>query len=128
MLSEAPPPPSEIIAVPEDTGVIAGGLPAKRAVDGTLVIDLMPLAPSPPGECLAEEPDPLNPQIIVCRQTVPSQRLGPVVGPIDDGFGSAMPRARFKLSDKAALELNGTSPSVGGFNAQGGEVRLKVDF
>ncbi|MDC8754998.1 hypothetical protein OIK40_10140 [Erythrobacter sp. sf7] len=100
----------------------------EQRADGTLVIDLLPLAPPPPGECVAEEPDPLNPEIVVCRKTAPSPRIGPDILPDVDDFGIGIPRARFRLSDTAAIELNGTSPGVGGFNARGGEVRLKIDF
>jgi hypothetical protein len=33
-----------------------------------------------------------------------------------------------RLSDTATLEANATAPGVGGLNAQGGEVRLRIDF
>jgi hypothetical protein len=87
----------------------------------------IPLAP-PPQECATEETDPFNPEIVVCKQTAASPRLGPMVGPVDDGFGSAIPRARIKLSDTASAEANAINKGVGGFNANGGEVRLKIDF
>jgi hypothetical protein len=47
---------------------------------------------------------------------------------VDDGFGSAVPRARIKLSDTASAEANLINQGVGGFDADGGEVRLKIDF
>ncbi|TAD77126.1 MAG: hypothetical protein EAY70_09090 [Sphingomonadales bacterium] len=101
----------------------------EQRADGTLVIDLTQLVPPPPPErCTDEQPDPLNPEIVVCKNSGPSPRLGPMVGPVDDGFASAIPRARIKLSETASAEANATAPSVGGFNAQGGEVRLKIDF
>ncbi|OBV11574.1 hypothetical protein [Erythrobacter dokdonensis] len=127
-MADTPPLPPDTIAVPDHAQVRAGALPTEMRADGTLVIDLLPLAPPPPRECIAEEPDPLNPEIIVCRQTAPSPRIGPDVLPDVDDFGIGIPRARFRLSDTAAVELNGTNPNVGGFNAQGGEVRLKIDF
>lgn len=102
--------------------------PMQQRADGTLVIDLTQLAPPPPTECVADEPNPFQPEIVVCKDTGPSPRLGKVIGPVDDGFGSAIPRARIKLSDKAEAQANATNPSVGGWNAQGGEVRLKIDF
>ncbi len=74
--------------------------------DGTVVIDLMALAP-PPLDCLEEEPDPFNPEIIVRAQAEMSARLGAGHGPSDEEqFGSAIPRARLKLSDSAEGEAN----------------------
>ena len=127
MIDLSPPPP------PEPAPLVAAAEPrpepatAERA-DGTLVIDLTQLIPPPPTGCVADEPDPFNPEIVVCKATGPSLRLGRVVGPVDEEFGSAIPRARIKLSDKAEAQANATNPSVGGWNAQGGEVRLKIDF
>jgi hypothetical protein len=122
-----PPPPREPAPVAAEAQVPAV-VAIQQRVDGTLVIDLTPLNPPPPTECVADEPDPINPEIVVCKATGPSPRLGPVIGPVDDGFASAIPRARIKLSDKAEAQANATNPSVGGWNAQGGEVRLKIDF
>lgn len=122
-----PPPPAEIAPEVADSDVVPH-LPMEQRADGTLVIDLLPLAPPPPGECTAQEPDPLNPEIIVCRQTAPSPRIGPDVLPDVDDFASGIPRARLRLSDTATLEANATAPGVGGFNAQGGELRLQIDF
>ncbi|HSJ78983.1 MAG TPA: hypothetical protein VK913_09655 [Erythrobacter sp.] len=99
----------------------------EQRADGTLVIDLRPLAP-PPQECAAEAPDLFNPEIVVCNRTSHSPRIGPSIGLEDDGFASAIPRARLKLSDKAAAEANVINKGVGGWNANGGEVRLKIDF
>lgn len=106
---------------------VAPHLPMKQRTDGTLVIDLLPLAP-PPSLCAQEERHPLNPEIIVCRQTRMSPRIGPDMLPEIDDFGSAIPRARIKLSDTTAAEANATAPSVGGWNAKGGELRFKIDF
>ena len=121
------PPPAEIAPETEE-GEVAPHLPMEQRADGTLVINLLPLAPPPAGECLSEESDPLNPEIVVCRQSAPSPRIGPNVLPDVDDFAIRIPRARVKLSDTAAAEANATAPSVGGWNAQGGEVRLKIDF
>lgn len=118
-----PPPPPAMAQTPAS----AAPLVEERA-DGTVVIDLTQLAPPPPPDCAADEPDPLNPAIVVCETTGPSPRLGPMIGPVDDGFASAIPRARIKLSDTAAAEANLHNTPVGGFNANGGEVRLKIDF
>ncbi|KWV92620.1 hypothetical protein [Erythrobacter sp. YT30] len=128
-------PPIEIeIAEQTQTGGVAAGAPAETELkmemrdDGTVVIDLMPLAP-PPQDCVEEEPDPFNPEIIVCARTQPSPRFGAQNLPTDeDQFGSAVPRARLKLSDNAEAEANAINQGVGGWNANGGEVRLKIDF
>ncbi len=102
-------------------------LPMEQRADGTLVIDLRPLA-DVPQECAPEVPDPFNPEIVVCNQTITAPRLDPSIGPEDDGFASAIPRARLKLSDKAEAEANVINKGVGGWNANGGELRLKIDF
>lgn len=122
----APPPAEPVRQVAEAKPPVQPAM--QERADGTLVIDLTQLTPPPPSECVADEPDPFNPEIVVCKATGPSPRLGPVIGPVDDGFASAIPRARIKLSDKAEAQANATNPSVGGWNAQGGEVRLKIDF
>jgi hypothetical protein len=121
-----PPPPQPAPLVAEAEAPPAPAM--QERADGALVIDLTQLIPPPSSECVADDPDPFQPEIVVCKATGPSPRLGPVVGPVDDGFGSAIPRARIKLSDKAEAQANATKPSVGGWNAQGGEVRLKIDF
>lgn len=92
-----------------------------------LVINLSPLAP-PPTQCELEEPDPFNLEIIVCWETESSPRIGPHILTQVDDFGTAIPRARVKLPEHAEGQANATAPSVGGWNAQGGELRLKIDF
>lgn len=126
-MTEPPPLPPEPPAVVAE---MPAASPDQLRVDGTLVIDLTQLVPPPPQDsCADEAPDPFNPEIVVCEKAAgPSPRLGLVVGPIDDGFGSAIPRARIKLSDTASAEGNLHNTPVGGFNANGGEVRLKIDF
>ncbi|MEM9501676.1 MAG: hypothetical protein AAF941_07495 [Pseudomonadota bacterium] len=104
-------------------------LPMEEREDGSVIIDLMPLAEPPPDECITPEPDPFNPEIMVCRNTIPSQRLGEYQGPTEEEeFGSAIPRAGVRLSDDATAEANATQTGVGGFTSQGGEVRVKIDF
>lgn len=126
---DIPPPMPEVAPVAAGQGEAhTPALPTETREDGTLVIDLLPLAPPPPAQCIAEEPDPLNPEIIVCRQTAPSPRIGPDILPDVDDFAIGIPRARLRLSDTATLEANATAPGVGGLNAQGGEVRLRIDF
>lgn len=123
MTDEPPSAPSQ----PASAVEAPSHLPMEQRVDGVLVIDLLPLAP-PPTHCALEEPDPFNPEIIICRETQPSPRIGPdMLAEVDD-FGSAIPRARIKLSEHAEGQANATAPSVGGWNGQGGEVRLKIDF
>lgn len=99
------------------------------ADDSRVVIDLTQFVPPPPAEeCIDEPADPLNAEILVCAQTGPAPRLGPMVGPVDDGFGSAIPRARIKLSENAEAEANLIKQGVGGIDADGAEVRVKIDF
>lgn len=127
MIDEPPPPPSSETQI---AGTDIQTVPvAKTADDGRIVIDLTRLVPSVPAErCDADPTDPFHSEIVVCGETRPSPRLGPQVGPVDDGFASAIPRARIKLSDAATAETNLVNQSVGGFNANGGEVRVKIDF
>ncbi len=122
-----PPPVPPPITAPSNDGAAPLALPQ---ADGRVVIDLTQLVPAPPADqCGENAPDPFSAEIVVCTATGPSPRLGPVVGPVDEEvFGSAIPRARIKLSDTASAEANGINQSVGGFNANGGEVRLKIDF
>lgn len=120
--------PFPVIEVPADDGATAANSGVGES-DGRVVIDLTQFVPPPPvEECTGETPDPFTSEIVVCRESGPSPRIGPQIGSVDDGFGSAIPRARIKLSDKAAAEANVHNTPVGGFNANGGEVRLKIDF
>ena len=121
------PPIVQVTNEPLSEGDAAAALPTELRPDGTLVIDLMPLAP-PPTQCATEEPDPLNPEIIVCRETSPSARLGPGALVEVDDFGNAIPRARIRLSDDAEAQANATSTAIGGFPANGVEARIKIDF
>ena len=114
--------PGEVVCEPFP--VIEAPAPA-----GPVVIDLTQFAPPPPAEECTDAPaDPLTSEIVVCAQTGPAPRLGPMVGPVDDGFGSAIPRARIKLSENAEAEANLIKQGVGGFDADGAEVRVKIDF
>ena len=126
MIDEPPPP---LDPQQPQTQEVATGLPTEERADGSLLIDLTPLAP-PPTACAREEPDPFNPEIVVCRETVTSPRLGSDYGPSADELveGSAIPRAKWQISEDAAAEANVINKGVGGFNANGGEVRLKIDF
>ncbi len=98
--------------------------------DGTVVTDLTRLAPKPEaGECLERDLNPLESTIIVCGETTTDQRLSPQYGPTDDeGFGSAVPRAKVRLPDNAETEANVIKKGVGGFDADGAEVKVKIDF
>ena len=125
MFDEPPPPaPAPLLAEAQLQPLVP------EPADGPVVIDLTRLVPQPPPEdCIADDPDPLDPAIVVCEAaTGPSPRLGPKVGPVDEEFGSAIPRARIKLSETAEAEANLHNTPVGGLNANGGEVRLKIDF
>ena len=93
-----------------------------------LVIDILARPPANQ-DCAADNRDPLNPEIIVCQKTATATpRLGKSIGPQLDDFGNAIPKARVKLSDTAEAEANLINKGVGGFNANGAEVRLKIDF
>lgn len=104
-------------------------LPIETREDGTVVIDLTGLAP-PPMECVDREPDPLNPEIVVCRSVMTSPRLGADYGPSADEIveGSAIPRARFRFSENAEAQANVINKAVGGWNANGAEAKVKIDF
>lgn len=129
MTEPPPPPPAPAPTIVEAAPGPAPSITTEQRADGTLVIDLTGLAPpQPPPDCAARAPDPFNPEIVVCAETGPSPRLGPVVGPVDEGFASAIPRARLRLSDKATAEANLVGAPVGGFDAEAAEVRLKIDF
>ncbi|MEM7667214.1 MAG: hypothetical protein AAF250_15265 [Pseudomonadota bacterium] len=123
--------PAELNVVSaEATGGVEPHLPMEERDDGSVLIDLMPLTTPPSvADCLLPEPDPFNPEIVVCGNATPPPRLGPQVGPTEEEeFGSAIPRAKVRLSEDATAELNGTQTGVGGFTSQGGEVRVKIDF
>ncbi|MEO0590524.1 MAG: hypothetical protein AAFZ11_08190 [Pseudomonadota bacterium] len=122
------PAPAALEATPADP-VDPFALPTTTKSDGTVVIDLIPLAPAPQ-MCAEEEPDPFNPEIVVCRKTEPDPRIGPNQGPSVDEllFASAVPRARLKLSENAEAEANTIKKPVGGFNADGVEARVKIEF
>lgn len=123
--------PPEVVVVDNQASSRLEELPITENEDGSVVIDLKPLAPVPIEEqCLERDPNPLDNAIVVCRRSANDQRLTSTYGPIDalDDFGTAVPRARVKLSDDAEAEANAINKAVGGFNANGGEVRVKIDF
>jgi hypothetical protein len=119
--------PASLSVLPSPAAEAPPVLPMQQRGDGTLVIDLMPPAASGKA-CLASESDPFNPEIIVCEQALRSPRITPNPLPEVDDFGNAIPRAQIRLSDTATAEANLINQGVGGFNANGGEVRLKIDF
>ena len=106
-------------------------LPMKEQADGSLLIDLKPLEAKDRDEpCVQTDPNPLQNGILVCRRVTTDQRLGPTqdVSAKDVVEGSAIPRAKFRIAEDATGEFNATNPSVGGFNAQGTEVRIRIGF
>lgn len=123
--------PPAISALAPDTVGESGSatdLPTTTKPDGTLVIDLKPLAPEPT-TCVEENANPFNPTILVCSRTEPDPRLGEPLGPVDEIlFASAIPRAKVKLSENAEGQANAIKKSVGGFDADGGELRVKIEF
>lgn len=118
-----------VLSLPDETQIAAGELSSflsKRA-DGSLVINVLN-RPSLPEKCHTSDADPFDPAIIVCRQTASSPRLSKMIGPEIDDFGSAIPRARVKLSDEAEGQVNLINKGVGNWHANGDEVRRKIDF
>ena len=102
-MTDEPPPEASVIAAPAENGASAAAPVIAERDDGTVVIDLTRLVPPPPAEeCIDAPADPLTSEIVVCAVTGPSPRLGPVVGPVDDGFASAIPRARMASSGRAS--------------------------
>lgn len=130
--AELPPDPPRTEAPADKPEQVDTQPPIEERADGTVVIDLKRLAAKAPQdeECLERDPNPLDEGIVVCRETTTDQKLTSNYGPADepDEFGSAVPRARVKLSDDAEAEANAISKGVGGINANGGEVRVKIDF
>ena len=95
--------------------------------DGTLVIDLtLPANSLEP--CETDQPDPLNPAIVVCGDREENPRLELREQAEVDEFGNAIPRAQIRLSEDAEAEANAINKGVGGWNGNGGEVRVKIDF
>jgi hypothetical protein len=124
-------PPAIPIDISQEAPAEEAALPTGQRADGTLVIDLLPLAPPVEVEqCFEADPDPLANGIFVCRTLTTDQRLGDLhtVTADDINFGSAIPRARMRISEDASGEINGTNPAVGGWNAQGTEVRVRIGF
>ncbi|MEM7702028.1 MAG: hypothetical protein AAF251_08850 [Pseudomonadota bacterium] len=123
-------PPSISAPAPEtvDETESVADLPTMTKPDGTLVIDLKPLAPEPT-TCVEENPDPFNPTILVCSRTEPDPRFGEPLGPVDEIlFASAIPRAKVKLSENAEAQANTIKKPVGNFDADGAELRVKIEF
>ena len=124
---DEPPPALQTLPQATQQEVVEPHLPTEQKDDGTLVIDLTPLG-KPNPDCDTREPDPFNPEIVVCREVRQSPLLGKEKLPEVDDFGNAIPRAKVELSDNAEAEANAINQGVGGFNANGGEVTLKIDF
>ena len=130
MMDEPPAAPIELAEpAPDGAEKIEPHLPTTTLSDGSVVIDLSALAP-PPTQCVGREPDPFNHEIIVCRKTELSPRLGANYGPSADELteGSAIPRARVRLSQDAEAEANVINKGVGGWNANGVEAKVKIGF
>ncbi len=129
--AELPPEPPQVEAPASQPDKGDAYLAMEERADGTVMIDLKPLAPKSQEEvCLERDPNPLDEEIVVCREATTDHRLTSDYGPVDepDDFASAVPRARVKLSDNAEAEANAINQGVGGFNANGGEVKVKIDF
>lgn len=121
-----PPDPVPLFAQAEAAPVPVPTMQARA--DGAVLIDLTQFSPQPPTDCAAAEPDPFETEIVVCRAAGLSPRLTRSSGPEVDDFGNAIARARIKLSDKAEAEANLINKGVGGWNANGAEVKLKIGF
>ncbi|MFL0670252.1 MAG: hypothetical protein ACJLS3_02095 [Erythrobacter sp.] len=132
MLDQVPDPPlaAENLAQIARQPAAADPQPAPIATPrpaAPLVIDILARTPLPE-QCAGQEADPFNPEIIVCQQAAPPPRLSKSIGPELDDFGNAIPQARVKLSEHAEAQANLINKSVGGWNANGAEVRLKFGF
>lgn len=123
MIDEPSPPPVELAAPQLPANSVTS---VELRPEGAVLIDLTQLVPVE--ECAEAAPDSFKTEILVCEKAPRSPRLVPLVGPVDDGFGSAIPRARVKLSDTASAEANLIKQGVGGIDADGAEVRMKIDF
>ncbi|MEL6877414.1 MAG: hypothetical protein AAGL68_04875 [Pseudomonadota bacterium] len=119
---EAPPP--EVPTAPAED-VVEPHLPMEERPDGTLVIDLAPLG-QPVADCEQREPDPVNPEIVVCRKLDGDQRIASA--PQVDGFGNAVPRAQIQLSEDASVSLNAEQKGVGGIPANAALITVEIDF
>lgn len=129
--ADLPPEPPSTVVQDVQTDAAEAPLAIEERDDGTVVIDLKPLAPKPvEEECIESDPNPLDNGIVVCGKATTDQKLTSEYGPVDepDEFASAIPRAKFRISDDATGELNATNPTVGGFNAQGVEAKVRIDF
>lgn len=122
---DEPPAPPEASALAPETPIS----PYAERPDGSVEVDLTRLVPPPPAEpCADPAPDPFSNEIVVCEAAPSAQRIGPMMGPVDEEFGSAIPRARIKLSENAEAQLNLAKTPVGGIDADGAEVRVKIGF
>jgi len=128
--AELPIEPTVAVAPATESEAIVPAVSLEEREDGSVVIDLKTLVPKPEAEeCLERDPNPLEPGIVVCGQTAADQRIDPQYGPTDDKeFGSAIPRAKVRLSDNAETEANVIKKGVGSFDADGAEVKIKIDF
>ncbi|MEM7779761.1 MAG: hypothetical protein AAF697_05125 [Pseudomonadota bacterium] len=136
--ADIPPPPPVIVLESEQAGATSIDLPTESGPllrleersDDAVIIDLTTLVPST-DECFEErEPDPFQPEILVCRQTQIAPRLDSTYGPSAEEMleGSAVPRASVRLSEDAELEANVIKQGVGGFDADGVEARVRIGF
>ncbi|MEP0391224.1 MAG: hypothetical protein ABJ205_05845 [Erythrobacter sp.] len=126
---EVPSNNDQVIIETDSSNEVQPHLPTDTQVDGVVVIDLSSLGP-PADECLGYEPDPFNPEIVVCREVALSPRLDPTYGSSSDELieGSAVPRAQVQLSEDVEAEANVTNSGVGGWKASGGEVKARIKF
>jgi len=77
---------------------------------------------------MIEESDPPNPEIIDWRETLSSSRFGPRFLAEADASGNANDRARIRLSYDTNAQVNALYPDLGGYRANGVEVRVKIEF
>lgn len=129
MLDQLPDlPPAQAIVAHSAEDAAASLPPAATQRPGSpVVIDIL-ARPALPQDCKGREADPFAPEIIVCQNPALSPRLNKSIGPEADDFGNAIPRARVKLSETAEAEANLINKSLGGWNANGAEVRFRIDF
>ena len=97
----------------------------EEKADGSVVVDI--LTPPAESQCVEEEPDPFQNEIVVCRDIGSQNRLSAVPTPSDQE-GQGMKKAEIHLSENSVLSITGEQKSVGGTPANAAMINLKIKF